>query len=185
MSTMQDGELEVLVVVMSERMIDVCLTHQMMPPMIVPESAHHVREFAGAQREWLDTQQGDRGRGHERRAPLFQHLVNGGLEHKRKGLVCLAFNIRAARGGWASRRTDWDMKGLAWPSIAVQCGEFAADRDTKGGGLLGLRTAVRQMCFAADCDTKGRKGVCLAFDTHTHTQREGACSAFTKVRRGD
>lgn len=43
---MQDGELEVLVVVMSERMIDVCLTHQMMPPMIVPESAHHVREFA-------------------------------------------------------------------------------------------------------------------------------------------
>ena len=31
--------------VMSSRMIDACLTHQMMPPMIVPESAHHVREF--------------------------------------------------------------------------------------------------------------------------------------------
>ena len=34
-----------LTVVMSSRMIDACLTHQMMPPMIVPESAHHVREF--------------------------------------------------------------------------------------------------------------------------------------------
>ncbi len=42
---MNDGQLEALVVVMSERMIDACLTHQMMPPMIVPESAHHVREF--------------------------------------------------------------------------------------------------------------------------------------------
>ena len=42
---MQDGQLEVLVVVMSERMIDACLTHQMLPPMIIPESAHHVREF--------------------------------------------------------------------------------------------------------------------------------------------
>ena len=37
--------MEVLTVVMSSRMIDACLTHQMMPPMIVPESAHHVREF--------------------------------------------------------------------------------------------------------------------------------------------
>ena len=42
---MKDGELETLVVVMSTRMIESCLTHQMLPPIIVPESAHHVREF--------------------------------------------------------------------------------------------------------------------------------------------
>ena len=42
---MQDGQLETLVVVMSERMVDACLEHQMLPPMIIPESAHHVREF--------------------------------------------------------------------------------------------------------------------------------------------
>ena len=42
---MEDNELEVLVVVMSQQMIDTCLAHQLLPPMIVPETAHHVREF--------------------------------------------------------------------------------------------------------------------------------------------
>lgn len=42
---MQDGQMECLTVVMSKRMIEACLTHQMLPPLIVPDGAHHVREF--------------------------------------------------------------------------------------------------------------------------------------------
>jgi len=36
---------EVLAVVMSERMIEACLIHQMLPPLIVHPAAHHVRDF--------------------------------------------------------------------------------------------------------------------------------------------
>ena len=42
---MQDGQMECLTVVMTPRMIEACLTHQMLPPMIIPEEAQHVREF--------------------------------------------------------------------------------------------------------------------------------------------